>query len=448
MHPGYGFLSEKRGFRQRALSQGRHRLHRPDAAGHRRDGRQDRIEEAGAAKPASSPCPAISTSSPTPRRPSRIATGDRLSGDDQGLGRRRRQGHAHRRATTRRCAKASPRATNEAQSAFGDDRVFIEKYIDDPRHIEIQVLADAHGNVDPSGRARMLDPAPPPEGDRGGAEPFPRRQRPARRWASRPWPWPKRSDYRSAGTVEFIVDNKRNFYFLEMNTRLQVEHPVTELVTGLDLVELMIRIAAGEKLPITQKDVKLIGWAIEARIYAEDPLRNFLPSIGRLTRYLPPAGAGHPRRYRRLRRRRDLDVLRSDDRQAGAPAATRAIKRSRAWRAPWTPSTFAAFRTISGSWPRRLRGPNFIAARSRPISSPRNFPAASKARRCRPRSARKRSRLPRRRSASPPSGTRRSPVPLFPNAGSWSKATRAIRRGSCGVPKSSRWQVIPRARQW
>src|SRR5271167_298688 len=137
----------------------------------------------------------------------------------------------------------------------------------------------------------MLDPAPPPEGHRRGAEPVPRPQNaPGDGQAG------GRAggavDYRSAGTVEFIVDQKRNFYFLEMNTRLQVEHPVTELVTGLDLVELMIRIAAGEPLSFVQRDVRLKGWAIEARIYAEDPTRNFLPSTGRLIRYRPSAGEG------------------------------------------------------------------------------------------------------------------------------------------------------------
>ena len=139
----------------------------------------------------------------------------------------------------------------------------------------------------------------------------------------------KAVDYQSAGTVEFIVDKDQNFYFLEMNTRLQVEHPVTELITGIDLVEQMIRVAAGEKLAIKQADVKLNGWAVESRLYAEDPYRNFLPSIGRLTRYRPPAeGHGrqgdHPQRYRRDRRLGNLDVLRSDGRQAlhlGADAA-------------------------------------------------------------------------------------------------------------------------------
>ena len=178
-------------------------------------------------------------------------------------------------------------ATNEAKASFGDDRVFIEKYIEEPRHIEIQVIGDGHGNVRLSGRARMLDPAPPPEGDRGGAEPLPRRQ-------------DARGDGRAGGGAgqggrlraparsSSSSTSNRKFYFLEMNTRLQVEHPVTELITGLDLVELMIRVAAGEKLPFRQKDVKLDGWAIEARLYAEDPFRNFLPSIGRLVSYREP----------------------------------------------------------------------------------------------------------------------------------------------------------------
>ena len=130
----------------------------------------------------------------------------------------------------------------------------------------------------------------------------------------------KAVSYSSAGTVEFVADQQRNFYFLEMNTRLQVEHPVTEMVTGVDLVELMIRVAAGEKLPLTQKDVKLKGWALEARVYAEDPFRNFLPSTGRLIRYRAAAAdAARARGCRRRRRRRGVDVLRPDDRQADHP---------------------------------------------------------------------------------------------------------------------------------
>jgi propionyl-CoA carboxylase alpha chain len=180
-------------------------------------------------------------------------------------------------------------ATNEAKSSFGDDRVFIEKYIEEPRHIEIQVLGDAHGNIVYLGERecsiqrrhqKVIEEAPSPFLDA--------KTRAA--MGAQAVALAKAVDYRSAGTVEFIVDRARNFYFLEMNTRLQVEHPVTEWVTGLDLVELMIRVAAGETLPFTQDEIRLSGWALEARIYAEDPLRNFLPSIGRLTRYRPPAG--------------------------------------------------------------------------------------------------------------------------------------------------------------
>ena len=142
----------------------------------------------------------------------------------------------------------------------------------------------------------MLDPAPQPEGHRGGAVARCSTRRPARPWAPRPSPWPRRCNYDSAGTVEFVAGQDKSFFFLEMNTRLQVEHPVTELITGVDLVEQMIRSAAGEKLPFAQKDLKINGWAIESRIYAEDPYRGFLPSIGRLVRYEPPAGGRARRR--------------------------------------------------------------------------------------------------------------------------------------------------------
>jgi propionyl-CoA carboxylase alpha chain len=182
-------------------------------------------------------------------------------------------------------------AANEARSSFADDRLFIEKYIEEPRHIEVQVLGDAHGNIVHLGERecsiqrrhqKIIEEAPSPFLDDVA------RERMGRQAAA----LARAVQYRSAGTVEFIVDRARNFYFLEMNTRLQVEHPVTELVTGLDLVELMIRVAAGEKLAFGQSDVRLSGWAIEARIYAEDPTRNFLPSIGRLIRYRPPKGDG------------------------------------------------------------------------------------------------------------------------------------------------------------
>jgi propionyl-CoA carboxylase alpha chain len=175
----------------------------------------------------------------------------------------------------------------EAMNSFGDDRIFIEKFVEGPRHIEIQVLGDSHGNVvylnerDCSIQRRhqkVIEEAPSPFID------------PATRKAmgEQAVALAKAVNYQSAGTVEFVVGKDKSFYFLEMNTRLQVEHPVTESITGLDLVEQMIRIAAGEKLAFKQEDVKLDGWSMECRINADDPFRNFLPSTGRLVKYRPP----------------------------------------------------------------------------------------------------------------------------------------------------------------
>ena len=176
---------------------------------------------------------------------------------------------------------------NEAANSFGDDRIFIEKFVTHPRHIEIQVLCDAHGNGIYLGERecsiqrrnqKVVEEAPSPFLD----------EETRKAMGEQAVALAQAVGYTSAGTVEFIVDGDKNFYFLEMNTRLQVEHPVTELITGVDLVEQMIRVANGEKLSITQDDVTLTGWAIENRLYAEDPYRGFLPSIGRLTRYRPP----------------------------------------------------------------------------------------------------------------------------------------------------------------
>jgi len=192
------------------------------------------------------------------------------------------------------CRDGFTRATNEASSSFGDGRVFAEKFIEEPRHIEIQVLADSHGNIIHLGERecsiqrrhqKVIEEAPSPFIDQQTRDAM----------GAQAIALARAVDYQSAGTVEFIVDRDRNFYFLEMNTRLQVEHPVTELVTGLDLVELMIRVAAGEKLPIRQQDVRLRGWAIESRVYAEDPFRNFMPSIGRLIKCRPPVASEHVR---------------------------------------------------------------------------------------------------------------------------------------------------------
>ncbi len=176
---------------------------------------------------------------------------------------------------------------NEAAASFGDDRIFIEKFVTQPRHIEIQVLGDKHGNIVylherecsiQRRNQKVIEEAPSPFLDEATRKAM----------GEQACALARAVGYTSAGTVEFIVDGNRNFYFLEMNTRLQVEHPVTELITGVDLVEQMIRVAYGEPLPFKQEDLKINGWAMECRLYAEDPYRNFLPSIGRLTRYRPP----------------------------------------------------------------------------------------------------------------------------------------------------------------
>ncbi len=192
------------------------------------------------------------------------------------------------------CRDGFQRAASEALSSFGDDRIFIEKFIEEPRHIEIQVIADEHGNIVYLGERecsiqrrhqKVIEEAPSPFVDEVMRTAM----------GEQAVALAEAVHYKSAGTVEFIVDADKNFYFLEMNTRLQVEHPVTEFVTGLDLVELMIRVANGEKLPVTQGDVSINGSAIECRVYAEDPFRNFMPSTGRLFRYLPPEENAHVR---------------------------------------------------------------------------------------------------------------------------------------------------------
>ena len=199
-------------------------------------------------------------------------------------------------------------AKSEARSSFGDDRIFIEKFIINPRHIEIQVLADTHGNVIHLGERecsiqrrnqKVIEEAPSPLLD----------EETRQRMGAEAVALAKAVNYDSAGTVEFVAAQDRSYYFLEMNTRLQVEHPVTELVTGIDLVEQMIRAAAGEKLTLKQSDVKLDGWAVESRIYAEDPYRNFLPSIGRLALYRPP----EERKSNDLTVRNDTGVSEGDE---------------------------------------------------------------------------------------------------------------------------------------
>ena len=184
-------------------------------------------------------------------------------------------------------AEAFISASNEARNSFSDDRIFIEKFIENPRHIEIQVIADKQGNTVCLGERecsiqrnnqKVIEEAPSPFMDEATRN---KMYEQSKALAAK-------VKYFSAGTIEYIMDKNKNFYFLEMNTRLQVEHPVTELITGLDIVELMIKIALGEKLPFKQSDIKLNGWAIESRIYAEDPSRGFLPSSGRINLYIEP----------------------------------------------------------------------------------------------------------------------------------------------------------------
>jgi len=291
VHPGYGFLSEKQEF-QKALAEAGVTFIGPDA--HAIYAMGDKIESKKLAKEAGvSTVPgylgviADDSEAVTIARDIGYPVMIKASAGGGGKGMRVAWNDEEAREGFRS-------AQNEARSSFADDRVFVEKYIQQPRHIEIQVMADGHGNVIYLGERecsiqrrhqKVIEEAPSPFLDAATRKAM----------GEQAVALARAVNYKSAGTVEFIVDGERNFYFLEMNTRLQVEHPVTELITGLDLVELMIRVAAGEKLNIRQEDVRLHGWAIEARVYAEDPFRNFLPSTGRLTHYRPPTDDPHVR---------------------------------------------------------------------------------------------------------------------------------------------------------
>ena len=284
VHPGYGFLSERESF-ARALAAAGIVFIGPNPAAIGAMG--DKIEsKKAAAKARVSTVPGhlgvIEDDKQAARIAAEIGFPVMIKASAGGGGKGMRIAHS-----AAEVAEGFARARSEAKSSFGDDRVFIEKFIVDPRHIEIQVLGDKHGNVIHLGERecsiqrrhqKVIEEAPSPFLD----------AKTRKAMGEEAVALAKAVKYKSAGTVEFIVDKHRKFYFLEMNTRLQVEHPVTELITGLDLVELMIRVAAGEKLPFQQKDVKLEGWAVEARLYAEDPFRNFLPSTGRLVKYREP----------------------------------------------------------------------------------------------------------------------------------------------------------------
>ena len=284
VHPGYGFLSEKQEFQQ-ALAKAGIVFIGPDALAIHAMG--DKIESKKLAQKAGvSTVPGYLAAIPNADEAVKIARKigypvmikASAGGGGKGMRIAFNDAEAH---------EGFGSATNEAKASFADDRVFIEKYVEEPRHIEIQLIADGHGNClylwerecsIQRRHQKVIEEAPSPFLD----------AKTRKAMGEQAVALAKAVKYKSAGTVEFIVDKHRKFYFLEMNTRLQVEHPVTELITGLDLVELMIRVAAGEKLPLAQKDVKLQGWAVEARLYAEDPFRNFLPSTGRLVKYREP----------------------------------------------------------------------------------------------------------------------------------------------------------------
>ena len=288
VHPGYGFLSERAGFAKALAEAGIAFVGPPVRA---IEAMGDKIESKRLAREAGvSTVPGTLDAVAEPAVALEIARSIgypvMVKASAGGGGKGMRIAH-----DDRELLDGLDRARSEARSSFGDDRVFIEKYVVEPRHIEIQVLGDQQGNTLYLGERecsiqrrhqKVIEEAPSPFLDEATR----------RAMGEQAVALARAVGYYSAGTVEFIVDRDRNFYFLEMNTRLQVEHPVTELVTGLDLVELMIKVAAGEPLPFAQQDVRLDGWALEARVYAEDPRRGFLPSIGRLVRYREPAGEG------------------------------------------------------------------------------------------------------------------------------------------------------------
>src|SRR6187399_2073969 len=286
VHPGYGFLSEREAF-PKALSAAGIVFIGPNPKAIAAMG--DKIESkkaAAAAKVSTVPghLGVIESEAEAVKIAEEIGYPVMIKASAGGGGKGMRIAHS------KADVEGFVRARSEAKSSFGDERVFIEKFITDPRHVEIQVLGDKHGNVIYLGERecsiqrrnqKVIEEAPSPLLDAATRK----------KMGEQAVALAKAVGYDSAGTVEFVAGQDKSFYFLEMNTRLQVEHPVTELVTGIDLVEQMIRAAAGEKLALKQADVKLTGSAGESRVYAEDPYRNFLPSIGRLTRYRPPAEA-------------------------------------------------------------------------------------------------------------------------------------------------------------
>jgi propionyl-CoA carboxylase alpha chain len=285
VHPGYGFLSERQAFAN-ALAEARIVFIGPNPKAIAAMG--DKIESkkaAAAAKVSTVPghLGVIADEKEAVKIANDIGYPVMIKASAGGGGKGMRIAYSEKEV-----AEGFARSKSEAKLSFGDDRMFIEKFITDPRHVEIQVLGDKHGNVIylnerecsiQRRNQKVIEEAPSPLLDAATRK----------KMGEQAVALSKAVGYDSAGTVEFVAGQDKSFYFLEMNTRLQVEHPVTELITGIDLVEQMIRSAAGEKLSLKQIDVKIDGWAVESRVYAEDPYRKFLPSTGRLTKYRPPA---------------------------------------------------------------------------------------------------------------------------------------------------------------
>jgi propionyl-CoA carboxylase alpha chain len=284
IHPGYGFLSENEAFARRVEEEGLVFIGPKHASIAAMGDKIASKKLAGAAKVNTIPGwnEAIETAEAAVKIAAGIGYPVMIKASAGGGGKGLRVAYDDKEAF-----EGFTACRNEARNSFGDDRVFIEKFVEQPRHIEIQVLGDAFGNVIylnerecsiQRRHQKVIEEAPSPFISDATRKAM----------GEQAVALAKAVNYQSAGTVEFVVGKDQSFYFLEMNTRLQVEHPVTECITGLDLVELMIRVAAGEKLPLTQAEVKREGWAIECRINAEDPFRNFLPSTGRLVKFLPP----------------------------------------------------------------------------------------------------------------------------------------------------------------
>ena len=348
IHPGYGFLSENADFAE-AVRGGRPGLHRPRRRVDAQDGQQGRRQgpDGGAWRSGRAGLHRRRPGrrSDCRREADRIGYPLMIKAAHGGGGKGMRIVH-----DSSEFLPALESCQREARNAFGRDRVLLERYIGQPRHIEFQVFADRHGQTVHLGERECSAQRRYQKVIEESPSPFLDSERRAQMGEAAVQA-ARAIDYLNAGTVEFIVGPDGDFYFMEINTRLQVEHPVTEMVTGLDLVEWQLRVAAGEPLPLAQQDVRHHGHAIEVRLYAEDPEKNFLPGSGRLERLLLPApSAACAPGWRRGRRRRGHDLLRSDDRQAGRAGTRTARARWPACAMRWPTAKWSDRNRTSSSW--------------------------------------------------------------------------------------------------